>query len=1534
MRLLQLQNGVLSLTKNFDDDIPPYAILSHTWGEDDQEVTLRDVVQGKAKGKEGYRKIQFCGKQATSDGLHYFWVDACCIDKSSSAELQESLNSMFRWYQNAAKCYVYLADVPRKAEVDDLRRADWKLDLRTSRWFRRGWTLQELLAPSIVDFYSSNGERLGDKTSLESLLSEITEIPAPALRNNQLSTFSVEERMLWIKHRDTKKAEDMAYSLFGIFDVQIPLLYGEGKEKAFGRLRREIDNHDYQTRVVSKLPIAYGAAFDSHAEEHNPTCLKGTRVELLSQISKWADDPQTEALFWLNGMAGTGKSTISRTLASSHHVDGRLAASFFFKKGEADRGGVSKFFTTIAAQLARYIPATAQHIHSNISADPAIVEKAMPVQFEKLILQPLIASRAARLPAPSNLIIVDALDECEVEKDMTLIIKLFSDTRRKAPGLKVFITSRPELPIRLGFKATKGAYDKVILHEIADSVIKHDIAAFLAHGLEQIRYDYNESVEEQERQLPATWPTQQDSQDLVKMTVPLFISAATVCLFIADRVGGNPRKKLEKILMNKARAQGSKLDTMYLIVLEQLLAGLSDKDSQEVLAQFRKVVGSIVVLATPLSPSALARLLELPIEDVSDLLDLLHSVLSVPSSSKQPIRLLHLSFRDFLLDPKRSEIDPFWIDQEKAHKQLATDCFRILKKSLRNDICGIRHPGTEHSSIDPEKISTMLPDEVRYACEHWAYHLRESGEDVLDGGEVHTFLSEHFLRWLEALSLIRRLSQSSNTIRIVRNLMPAKDNSLIARFLDDAIRFIFGFGQIIHQAPLQVYSSALIFAPRNSIIRLSFENQISGWISLKPKVPPNWSSNMQLLEGHKAEVVKVVFSPNSKFVASYSWDGTIKLWAADLGTLLQTLKDHGQMVESFGFFPDGEILGSVSSDGAIRLWDVNTGALLQTRDIQFGPVGFFSAVFSSDMKLLVTASCDKLVRIWVTGTGALQRTLDDHENMVNVTSVAFSSDAALVVASSNSHKVLVWETDTGTLLHVITDLACVHSGVDFPADSVSFSPNSKLVAFRSENSMEYTVRIWDTNTEALLQTLYNDDIMDSVSFSPDSKLVAIASCEEIQLWDVDTGVMQQVLNGHREDVLSVKFSPDGKLVASGSQDGTLRLWDANIDAPLETDYDDFILSLSLSSDKKIVASVSGDGTVRLRDTYSGTLQCTLEAHSAPIVEVTLSPDGRTVASSSKDGTVRLWAVDTGALRHTCKDCTGNSILGTRPFAFSADSKLFALATSSNILLWAVDTGSLLLYHEWDPSRWTHSLVFSPDSKLLASVSPGAMNLYSTVPVSASSDGTVEPCSLVIHRTLKGPDIRSPSGHGVFSPDGMLLALPWHDKDIRLWAIGSGELRHTLEGHRTTVNEVAFSPDSKCVASASDDETVRLWETGTGMLCRVIEIGFPLKCLKFLSTNKLQTNAGIITVDKPNTEPFQYITPVLRCGHNSFSGFGMSFDHSWVTLNGRNLIWLPPEFRPTLSPPFVFGSTVVIDCKSEIIVMRFSEDEFRRYGVVN
>ena len=244
MRLLELKNNdEFSLTKDIVSNKQPYAILSHTWGDNDEEVNYEDLMKGSGKTKTGYKKILFCVKQAARDGLQYCWVDTCCIDKSNNTELTEAINSMFRWYRNAAKCYVYLSDVSTNDhdQVDPSLQS-WQSAFRKSRWFTRGWTLQELIAPLWVEFFCSNGKRLGDKKSLERQLHEITGIAVPALQGTSLSGFSREERMSWAENRETKREEDKAYSLLGIFDIYLPLIYGEGAKNAFRRLHEELDN--------------------------------------------------------------------------------------------------------------------------------------------------------------------------------------------------------------------------------------------------------------------------------------------------------------------------------------------------------------------------------------------------------------------------------------------------------------------------------------------------------------------------------------------------------------------------------------------------------------------------------------------------------------------------------------------------------------------------------------------------------------------------------------------------------------------------------------------------------------------------------------------------------------------------------------------------------------------------------------------------------------------------------------------------------------------------------------------------------------------------------------------------------------------------------------------------------------------------------------------------------------------------------------------------------------------------------------------
>jgi hypothetical protein len=242
MRLLKRSpNGDLDLISFDDDEPPPYAILSHTWTEG-QEVTYNELVSGTGKEKTGYAKIRFCVDRAAEDGLDYSWVDTCSINKSTNDELSTAINSMFRWYQRATKCYVYLSDVRLPGEVIDAQafRITWVETFRRSRWFTRGWTLQELLAPRTLEFFSKEGRLLGDRISLEQDIHEVTKIPIAVLRGQSLSEISIEERMSWAANRTTTLKEDKVYCLLGVFGVFLSLIYGEGEAYARLRLREEI----------------------------------------------------------------------------------------------------------------------------------------------------------------------------------------------------------------------------------------------------------------------------------------------------------------------------------------------------------------------------------------------------------------------------------------------------------------------------------------------------------------------------------------------------------------------------------------------------------------------------------------------------------------------------------------------------------------------------------------------------------------------------------------------------------------------------------------------------------------------------------------------------------------------------------------------------------------------------------------------------------------------------------------------------------------------------------------------------------------------------------------------------------------------------------------------------------------------------------------------------------------------------------------------------------------------------------------------
>jgi hypothetical protein len=502
--------------------------------------------------------------------------------------------------------------------------------------------------------------------------------------------------------------------------------------------------------------------------------LEGTRLDILNRIYRWIDmeDSQiqdrvdadrylgdaglTDAttdnsrLFWINGSAGTGKTTIAFTVAEACRKRGILGASFFCSRDDAGCSNASLIVSTIAFQLGQLIPSFNTAVTRALKSNPDIGYSSVPYQLEELIVKPLVLVRQS---FPPCVIVLDALDECKDSGATSIILSSLSHHVGKLSPLRILLTSRPERHITKAFKSVdlSTVSRRFILHEIPLGVVQNDIKQYLATNFASIRDSYD---------LESSWPSEADIQTLTHLSFGLFIFAATSLKYIDDPYYGDPRGQLADLLHNSSAVAESwssphwRLDQLYTQVLTHSLPDMSPRLE----GRLRMVLGTIVLLQNLLSPLALEALLGLRPNTVRQTLVSLHSLVIVPEDDNQVIRLIHPSFFDFIMDPTRCPNPKFVVNAKTQHTLIAFACLGIMK-NLRRDICGIKYPCILNNEINDlrTRIEQHIPSHIQYACRHWAFHFAHAmvSDIILDA--VEEFSSTYLLYWIEVCSLLGEL---------------------------------------------------------------------------------------------------------------------------------------------------------------------------------------------------------------------------------------------------------------------------------------------------------------------------------------------------------------------------------------------------------------------------------------------------------------------------------------------------------------------------------------------------------------------------------------------------------------------------------------------------------------------------------------------------------------------------------------------------------------------------------------------------------
>ncbi|QRW13370.1 WD repeat-containing protein [Ceratobasidium sp. AG-Ba] len=1150
-------------------------------------------------------------------------------------------------------------------------------------------------------------------------------------------------------------------------------------------IRRELNEMAMENHL-QRLPNSPTASYCSNgAANLRHGCTQNTRVDVLNGLQEWAQNPTSKKIYWLNGMAGTGKTTIAYSLSKELEKNETLAASFFCSRQIPECRDVNRIVPTIAYQLARFSLPFRQAVCRALKDYPDVCNRPVAEQFRHLVADPL---NGVENTLPTGLVVViDALDECEAETGVSDILDTVLSHAPDLP-LKFFVSSRPDSNILAHMRHKQGerVNTEMRLHELAQTVVQTDIRTYLTD------------------ELGASFKVGAAQMDfLVERSGVLFIYAATVVRYIKGHNLSRGELRLARVLESPTGSSGLKteaIDRLYTTIIQAAYDDeeLTEADRVEMLL----VLHTVICAREPMSEELVARFLRFKDKrHVQAAVGPLLSVLQV-SETTGVIATLHESFRDYVLDELRS--GRFYCDSGKHHTQLAYLCFYHLSLPKPFNVCCLRSSYAFDQDIPglQEQIDNVISEELFYSCRHWHSHLISSERSEAVMNLLLNFLSKRLFMWMEIMNLKQAFAHGMQMIYEIESSTRTSSwlNENGKSLLQDAWKFMsMCISDSVLKSTPHIYVSALLFWLSDSLLKRIYHSAIPGMIGDDSTAMEQRRVTSLLTMNARALVQVVGYSPDGAYVVSGSWDNTVRIWDIRSGKQVgQSLDGHTSGVSSVGYSPDGAYIVSGSDDNTVRIWDARTGKQVG-QSLDGHTSGVWSVGYSPDGAYIVSGSDDNTVRIWDARTGKqVGQSLDGHTS--GVYSVGYSPDGAYIVSGSHDKTMRIWDARTGKQVGQSLD------GHTSPVNSVGYSPDGAYIVSGSDDN---TVRIWDARTgKQVGQSLDgHTSPVNSVGYSPDGAYIVSGSWDNtVRIWDARTGKqVGQSLDGHTSPVSSVGYSPDGAYIVSGSSDKTVRIWDARTGKQVGQSLDGHtsaVFSVGYSPDGAYIVSGSSDNTVRIWDARTGKqVGQSLDGHTRAVNSVGYSPDGAYIVSGSHDKTVRIWDARTGKQVGQSLDGHTSEVSSV---GYSPDGAYIVSGSDDNtVRIWDARTGKQVGQSLDGHTSEVYSVGYSPDGAYI---------------VSGSHDNTVRiwdaRTGKQVGQSLDGHT--SPVNSVGYSPDGAYIVSGSWDNTVRIWDARTGkQVGQSLDGHTSPVSSVGYSPDGAYIVSGSWDKTVRIWDARTG-----------------------------------------------------------------------------------------------------------------------